>query len=185
MHFVANHSRAVGTVGEIPGQGISSTLNLARPLTVPKGAKVLITLTGPVVAVAGTVACSSVGDTNDVAAATPLNLTTELLLNPTPSTVTTVPAGAPRGLRPVVENVGTNALMLVALPGPRLTVIADGRSPFGTAAQSCVRDKSFIPGAISDPNLTTMPGASADPMIVIVLPVIPERGVNEAILGGP
>jgi hypothetical protein len=55
---------------------------------------VFVTLTGPLVAFDGTVAFSCVDDTNVTAlAATPLNFTLELLVNPTPVIVTTVPAG--------------------------------------------------------------------------------------------
>ena len=52
----------------------------------------MVTVTGPVVAAEGTVACSRLEETNvTLVAAVPSNFTLELALNPIPLTVTTVP----------------------------------------------------------------------------------------------
>ncbi|MEY2515190.1 MAG: hypothetical protein QOJ89_2548 [bacterium] len=73
--------------------------------TVPTGAVVLVTLTTPLVAVDGTVARSCVADTNVLAvAAMPLSCTLELLVNPTPLIVTTVPYGPLAGLTAVIDS---------------------------------------------------------------------------------
>jgi hypothetical protein len=81
--------------------------------TVPIGAVVLVMVIGPSVAVGGTVAVSFVAETNVTAlAATPLNFTVELLVKPTPVSVTTVPAG--RGDRAGAAERGERAVAVEA-----------------------------------------------------------------------
>jgi hypothetical protein len=84
-------------------------VNLLLLVTVPTGAVVLLTLIKPLLAPDGTVASSSVEDTNVVAAATPLTLTVEAALKPRPLTVTTVPAVPLKGVKLVIAKVGENS----------------------------------------------------------------------------
>ena len=106
----------------------------------PVGAVVFVTVTGPVLAVGGTVARSRVDDTSVwVLAATPLNLTTELALKPTPLIVTTVPCGPLNGLTDVIEKVTVNGVT-VADPLGVVTVIVPVVAPFGTVTLSWVPD---------------------------------------------
>jgi hypothetical protein len=66
---------------------------------------------------AGTIAFSSVEETSvGLLAATPPNLTAELLLKPTPLMSTTVPAEPDVGLKPVIDNVTMNGDVVVQLP---------------------------------------------------------------------
>jgi hypothetical protein len=104
--------------------------------TVPVVPEVLVTVTGPVVAVEGTVAVSFVADTYVTRdAATPLNFTTAPGLNPTPLIVTTVAGGPELGLKPVTENVGVKFEELDPVPAAVVTeIFAANGMPFGTFA---------------------------------------------------
>jgi hypothetical protein len=160
-------------------------VNAVGLLTVPEGAVVLVTVIAPLVAVAGTVACSSVEDTSlTFVAATPLNFTVELALNPAPSIVTTVPDGPLPGLKPVIESVGVNVWLLVDVPWESLTEIAAGTAPLGTIATSVVPEVTVTEGETRVPKVTVT-AAKPDPVIVTLLPVIPDPGVNELIVGAP
>jgi hypothetical protein len=156
-------------------------------LTVPMAAVALVTLMMvPPLGAAGTLTCSSLGDTNvTLEAAIAWNLTVELALNPLPSIVICVPAGPLVGPKPVIDSVGVNWLVLVALPCATLTDTVAGTAPFGTTARSCVPDRIVTLGDASAPKLTLTPGTKPVPLIVTVLPVIPEEGVNDPIGGGP
>ena len=83
-----------------PGQ---VTVKLAALLTVPT--VLLVTVIGPLEAPFGTLTTSCVELGVEMAAVFPLNLTTELELNPTPVIVTSVPTPPLVGLRPVIDNV--------------------------------------------------------------------------------
>jgi hypothetical protein len=162
------------------------TVNLVGLRTVPVGAAVLTTLIGPVVAVAGTVAFSWVEETTVVAAAVPWNLAVELELKPIPLIVTTVPPGPLEGLKPVIARVGVKFAALEALPALSDTeMLPAAASPLGTTARSWVVDTKLTAGDLSVPNLTVIPGTNLVPVIVTVLPVIPEEGVKELSVGGP
>jgi hypothetical protein len=64
-------------------------------------------------------------------------------------------------------------------------VIVDGPgSPLGTVALSDVPDTIVTVAEASEPNFTSTP-AKPEPVTVTVLPVIPELGVNELIVGAP
>ncbi len=78
---------------------------------------VLVTVIGPIVAPAGTVAFSCVAETCVIAVAgVALHFTVEVLLKPTPLIVTTVPAGPPLGLKPVIDRLGVKFVALVPVP---------------------------------------------------------------------
>lgn len=125
----------VGVNDVIVGGEEGVIVNFAALVTVPVGAEVLATVTNPVVVPAATFACSWVGEFSftDVAA-TPLTLTVELALNPTPLTLRSVPIGPEAGSRAVIDKVGVNLAVVVALPARFSTVIVLGPMPFGTVA---------------------------------------------------
>lgn len=103
----------------------------------PAGAFVFVTLIGSVAVVAGTMACSSVEDTNVVEeAAIRPKCTTELLLNPMPVIVTSVPVGPLAGLNPVTASVTVNGVAVVAVPPLSLTEMGAETAPLGTTAVS-------------------------------------------------
>jgi len=90
---------------------------------VPVGAVLLVTLILPVVAAAGTTAFSCVGETKVLLADTPLNLTLDELLKPTPLMLTVVPAAPLVGLKLVIEKVTVKFDGLVAVPAGVVTLI--------------------------------------------------------------
>ena len=144
----------------------------------------LVTVTGPVVAVAGTVGRSCVALTNVTAlAATPLNFTLELLVNPTPLIVTTVPYGPLLGPIPVIESVGVNEDALVRFPAAVVTEIFPATAPCGTVAVICVAETT-LNDAARLPNFTEVAPLKAVPVIVTALPVIPAADENALTAGG-
>lgn len=150
------------------------------------GAVVFVTVMGPVVAVEGTLAFSWVDETwITLEAAVPLNFTIELLLNPIPVIVTTVPAGPVVGLKPVIDSVTVKFEALVPVPAAVVTEILPVMAPFGTVALICVPETNVTTVDAFNPNLTIAPGAKPVPLIVTELPVMPEVGVNELTVGGP
>jgi len=159
-------------------------VKLPALLTVPTGAVVFVTVIGPVVAVEGTVAFSWVPETSTTPVpATPLKFTVELALNPTPLIVTWVPAGPVSGEKLVNENVGVNVWALVALPAAVVTLIVLGTSPAGTVAVIWLAETTvYVAGSV--PKATWVAPVKKVPLIVTELPVIPETGVIELIVGG-
>jgi hypothetical protein len=153
---------------------------------VPVGAAVLVTVTGPVRQPQGAVTCNSVEDTWVTPAnLTPPKSTVEVLLKPTPVIVTTVPAGPPDGLSPVIDRVGVKLVELVPVPARVVTAILPAAAPFGTTAFSWVPDTNVTNGETNGPNFTVAEGTKSVPLIVtVVRPVIPEAGLNELTVGG-
>ena len=144
-----------------------------------------MTVIGPVCAPAGAVALSSTEETRVTAAAlVPLNLTVELLLNPIPVIVTTVPAAPCVGLKLLIDRVGVNFVALVPVPAGVVTAIGACTAPSGTTALSCVPDPNVTDGDASAPNFTLAPGAKCVPLIVTDRPVFPDDGENEVTVGG-
>ena len=91
--------KVVGPEGVIVGAGQLLTMKAEALVAVPPG---VVTLIGPLVAPAGTVAvsCKSLMKTN--AAETPLNVTDVAAVNPEPLIVTDVPASPKAGLKPEI-----------------------------------------------------------------------------------
>ena len=124
----------------------------------------------PVVPPAGAVAFNCVLLTCcTVAALVPWNFTVDVLLKPAPVIVTTVPAGPPAGLRPVIDSVGVKLVPLVPAPAGVVTEIFPTAAPLGTTAFSCVPDTNVTEGEASPANFTVAPGAKWVPLIVTVL----------------
>ena len=159
------------------------TTKFAALETVPIGAVVLVTVMRPVVAVDGTVAFIFVADTNVTAlAAIPWNFTVEPLVNPIPLIVTTVPEGPLLGLTAVIDSVGVKLAELVAVATAVVTEILPAVAPFGTVAVILIPDATVNTAAVF-PNFTMLAPLRLVPLIVTVLPVMPDAGVNELIVG--
>ncbi len=137
-------------------------------VTVPTGAAVLVTVIGPLVAVVGTVALSTVAEVCvTVVDATPLNFTVEVLVKPTPLIVTIVPVGPLAGVNDLIDNVGVKFVAETALPAPVVTVIGAAIAPFGTVTLSWVGLWDVTVARLV-PNFTTGLGRRPLPWIVTV-----------------
>jgi hypothetical protein len=112
----------------------------------------------------------------------PLNFTLELLVNPTPRIVTTVPAGPLAGVRLVIDSVGVKFAELVPVPAAVVTETLPATAPLGTDALICVAD-STLNDALTPPNVTLLAPLKFVPVIVTLLPVMPVVGVNELTVG--
>ena len=86
-------------------------------------------------------------------AGTPLKLTPELLLKPSPLIVTTVPTAARPGDSPVTESVGVNLPGLAPRPAGVATEIVATAAPLGTVASTCVGE-STVNVAVRPPKVT-------------------------------
>ncbi len=150
--------------------------------TVPVGAEVLVTATGPAPAPGGTFTLIFFDENDLTVAATPSKLTVELALKPTPLIVTSVPAAPLFGVTSVTDSVGVNFVLLVTVATGVVSEIFPTRAPSGTIASTCVED-STLKLAVSLPNSTRLTAPRALPSIVTALPVIPELGVKPASFG--
>jgi hypothetical protein len=150
--------------------------------TVPVGAVVLVTLILPVVAAAGTTAFSCVEETKVLLADTPLNLTLDELLKPTPVMVTVVPAAPLVGLKPVIESVTVKFDALVAVPGGVVTLIRPLVAPLGTVALIWL-ELEIVKLAALPLKVTELAPQSALPLIATSVPVRPDEGVKPEIDG--
>ena len=159
------------------------TTKLVGPVTVPTGAETLLTVTGPVLAPAGTTAFSFVDETKlTPGAAMPLNCTLAPGAKPMPLTVTERPGEPCLGPKPITDSVGVNLAFVVALPPGALTAILPAFAPLGTTASS-LPGETTAKLAESLPIFTWLTPPSALPSIVTVLPVTPEDGVKLLIDG--
>jgi hypothetical protein len=93
-------------------------------LALPEG---VITLIGPVVAPAGTVAVICVSEFTVYVPAVPLNMTAVASVNPLPLIVTDVPTGPLEGLKPVIN--GPAAPKPADAGAPNITPITRSRTP--------------------------------------------------------
>jgi hypothetical protein len=161
------------------------TVKVPALLTVPAGAVVLVTDTRPDVAPVGTLAWSFVDEIKvTVEAITPLNLTAELEVKPTPVIVTNAPGAPLVGLNAVIDSVGVKLEVLVPVPPAVVTPMWAGTAPLGTMAVIEVPDVT-VGVAARVPNFTVAPGTNPVPVIVTELPVIPFAGANELMTGAP
>lgn len=104
-------------------------------MTVPTGAVVFVTVTWPVLALAGTTATSLLGGVRlRIVAAIPLNFTDDVDVNPVPVIVTSVPVGPLEGVKLVIDSVGVKVAVLVAVLTGVVTEIFAVLAPFGTVA---------------------------------------------------
>jgi hypothetical protein len=104
-------------------------------VTVPAGGVVLVTVILPVLAPVGTIATSLLGGVRlRTVAATPLNFTDDVDVNPVPVIVTSVPLGPLEGVKLVIDSVGVKFAALVAVPAAVVTEIFPVVAPSGTVA---------------------------------------------------
>ena len=109
------------------------TVNALKLVTVPPG---VVTLNGPVVAPAGTVAWIAVADVTVKLALTPLNVTTVTPAKFVPLIVTLLPKSPLVGVKLVMVGGFTtvNAPVLVAVPPGVVTLSVPVVAPAGTVA---------------------------------------------------
>jgi hypothetical protein len=102
-----------------------------------------------------------------------------------PVIVTVVPGAPETGENEVIVGVPpvtANELELVALPDGVVTVSAPVVAPEGTAVWICVAEMTLNTAAVPL-NATPVAPVNAVPVIVTVVPGVPEVGVNELIVG--
>jgi hypothetical protein len=112
----------------------------------------------------------------------PLKLTVELFVKPTPVIVTTFPTAPLVGVKLTTDSVGLNRVLLVAVPAGVVTEMSADGAPLGTVASTCVAE-SAVKVAFAEPKWTAVALLRPVPVIVTVLPVMPDVGVNDVIVG--
>ena len=138
---------------------------------------------GPVVAPAGTLTLIEVAETMLAPlAATPLNLTDDVSLKPTPVIVTVAPADARLGDSLTTEKLGVNLEGLTADLTGVVTVIVAAAAPLGTVAVNSV-EETAVKAAVAEPKRTELAARRALPVMVTVAPVMALAGVKPVILG--
>ena len=152
------------------------TVKLAALELVPA---TLITLIGPDVAPAGTVARSSVSLSTVKLAAVPLNVTALAVLKLVPWTITSAPIGPVAGLNALMVGSGitTKLEALVAVPAGLVTLIAPEVAPAGAVARSRV-SLSTVKLAAVPLNVTALALVKLLPWTVTSAPIGPVAGVN-------
>ena len=163
--------------------GVLSTVKLVALSAVPAG---LLTLIGPVVAPAGTVAVICVSELAvNVVAAVPLNATAVVPVNPLPVMVTTV------SVRPIVgvkegiagATITMKLAALNAVPAGLVTLMGPVLAPAGTVARICVLESTVNVVAAVPLNATAPVPLNPVPVRVTCVPTTPLVGTNEVIAG--
>lgn len=182
------------------GGGRAVTVNDEALVAVPEG---VVTVIGPVVAVAGTVAVICVEETTvNVVALVPLNATAAAPFKLVPLIVTEAPTAPLLGEKPVSVGAGgggtvtVNDVALVAVPTGVVTVIGPVVAAAGTVAVICVAETSANVAALPL-NATAVAPFKLLPLIVTEAPATPLPGeklvsvgaggvtVNEALVAIP
>jgi hypothetical protein len=160
---------------------IAVTAKLPALVAVPPG---VVTLTGPVVAPAGTIAWIAVSEATVKVAPTPLNATAVAPVKLVPLIVTLVPTGPLVGAKLVIVGGGTtlNALLLVAVPPGVVTLSGPVVAPAGTAAWIAVAEVS-VKLALVPLKATDVAPVKFVPLIVTLVPTGPLVGAKLAIVG--
>src|SRR5262245_5492094 len=151
------------------------------PLDVPAG---VVTLTEPLVAVAGTVVVILESEsTEKVVAATAPNLTALAPVKVVPVISTLAPRIPLAGLSWVTLGV---TLKVMAPPAPAELVTCTGPmcAPAGTVAFTLVELTGVITLAAVPPKVTALTPARLEPEIVTTVPTAPEEGLSPDTLGG-
>src|SRR5207237_1104493 len=156
-------------VGERPAMvGALTTVNELALVAVPPG---VVTLTGPVVAPAGTVARIAVSEVTVKVAPTPLNDTDVAPVKLVPLMVTLVPTGPLPGEKlAIVGGFSTaNALALVAVPPGVVTLSGPVVAPAGTVARIAVLEVT-VKVAPTPLNVTEVAPVKFVPLTVTLVP---------------
>ena len=169
---------SIVTVGGV----VSPTVKLAALLAVPPG---VVTLIGPLVAPAGTVAVIAVAELTVKLALVPLNSTAEAPVKLVPLMVTLVPTGPLPGVKLVIVGglITVKLLALLAVPSEVVTLIGPLETPAGTVAVIAVAELT-VKLALTLLNSTAVAPLKLVPLIVTLVPTGPLLGVKLEIVGG-
>jgi len=163
---------------------IAVTAKLPALVPVPPG---VVTLTGPVVAPAGTIAWIAVSEATVKLAPTPLNATAVAPVKLVPLIVTGDPTGPLVGAKLEIAGglITVNELALVAVPDGVVTVSGPVVAPAGTVAWIAVAEVT-VKVALTPLNATAVAPVKLVPLIVTPVPTGPLAGVKPAMVGtGP
>jgi hypothetical protein len=163
------------------------TVKLVALVAVPPG---VVTLMGPVVAPAGTVAVICVFESTVKAAFVLLNVTADAPKKLVPVMSTAEPSGPLVGLKEVIvgtgEAVTSKLAALVAVPSAFVTEIGPSVAPAGTVAE-ILCGLSIVNVASTPLKLTAVTSGSGpvklSPLITTGAPMGPLMGANEEIVG--
>src|SRR6266403_762979 len=158
-----------------------TTVNALLLVAVPPG---VVTLSGPVVAPAGTVAWIAVSEVTVKLAPKPLNATVVAPLKFVPLIVTLVPTDPLVGAKlAIVGPLPTvKALLLVAVPPGVVTLNGPVVAPVGTVAWIAVAELT-VKFALTPLNATAVAPLKFVPLIVTLVPTEPLVGAKLAIVG--
>jgi len=158
-----------------------TTLNAPVLVVVPPG---VVTLSGPVVAPAGTVAWIAVSEVTVKLALTPLNATVVAPVKLVPLIVTLVPTDPLVGAKlAIVGPLPTvKALLLVAVPPGVVTLNGPVVAPVGTVAWIAVSEVT-VKLALAPLNATVVAPVKFVPLIVTLVPTDPLVGAKLVIVG--
>jgi hypothetical protein len=167
------------------GVGPVVTMKSGVAVAVPP---VVVTVIGPVVAPAGTVAVICVVLATVNVALTPLNRTFRTLAKLAPKMLTTVPTGPDGGVKLLMMGgVGPVVTMksgvAVAVPAVVVTVIGPVVAPAGTVAVICVV-LATVNVALTPLNRTFRTLAKLAPKMLTTVPTGPDGGVKLLMMGG-
>jgi hypothetical protein len=166
------------------------TTKLVPLVAVPAG---LVTVMGPVVAPAGTVAVICVLLLTVKAAAMPLKRTSVVPAKFVPVMVTEVPTGPDAGEKLVMvgDRMTTKLVLLVAVPPGPVTLMGPVVAPTGTVAVM-VSESTMLKTALTPLNRTSVTVSRFDnreskkfsPTMVTDVPMTPDVGVKLEMMGG-
>src|SRR5437870_4542900 len=158
------------------------TVKLFALVAVPAA---VVTLIGPLFAVAGTVARIEVAEVTAKVAPTPLNVTDVAPVKFAPLIVTTVPTGPLAGEKLAIVGGFTtvNELALVAVPSGVVTLSGPVVAPAGTVAWIAVSEVT-AKLALTPSKVTDVAPLKLAPLIVTPVPTGPLPGAKLAIVGG-
>src|SRR5205814_2357754 len=169
---------SIVTVGGV----VSPTVKLAALLAVPPG---VVTLIGPLVAPAGTVAVIAVAELTVKLALVPLNSTAEAPVKLVPLIVTLVPTGPLLGVKLVIVGglITVKLAALLAVPPGVVTLIGPLVAPAGTVVVIAVAELT-VKLALTLLNSTAVAPLKLVPLMVTLVPTGPLLGVKLVIVGG-
>jgi len=154
-----------------------ATVKLAALVAVPPG---VVTLMGPVVAFAGTVAVICVLLFTVKVAEAPLNLTAVAPVKVVPVTVTLVPGAPLVGENVVILGDTEKLAALVVLPAGVVTLILPELAPAGTVAVILIAELT-VNAAEVPLKLTAVAPVKFAPLMTTLAPTVPLTGVNAVI----
>src|SRR5204863_526112 len=144
-----------------------------------------VTLIGPLVAPAGTVAVIAVAELTVKLALVPLNSTAEAPVKLVPLMITLVPTGPLPGVKLVIVGglIAVNLLSLLAALPVLVTLIGPLVAPAGTVAVIAVAELT-VKLALVPLNSTAEAPVKLVPLMVTLVPTGPLPGVKLVIVGG-